>query len=120
MGISDSIDRMIDDKVRTFLESYIELDDFASGKAEFSYDKDGYFARYKNVSLRDTTFNALPLPISLMYGQVGELKITIPSLSSLTNSNNVVSIKRLFLCVKLVGTEEWSRQMVEDNYESTK
>jgi len=31
MGLTSSIDRLIDEKIRAFLEPYIQLDDFASG-----------------------------------------------------------------------------------------
>jgi len=55
-----------------------------------------------------------------MYGQVGELRITIPSLYSLSDSNIVVSVKKLFLCVKLVSTDKWEEENVKDKYESTK
>ena len=46
MGLSESIDKMVDEKVRGFLSTYIKMDDFASGKADFSYDTSGFFARY--------------------------------------------------------------------------
>jgi len=34
--------------------------------------------------------------------------------------NVIVSIKKLFMCVKLVDTKHWSEQSVKENYENNK
>jgi len=63
-----------------------------------------------NVKLKPTLFDSLPLPFSLAYGQVGELKLKIP-IWNMFNNPLIIEITDLFALVRPKHIKEWNEEV---------
>jgi len=59
------------------------------------------------MKLKSTMFDALPVPFSLDYGQIGVINLKIP-IFNLLNSPLVIEIRDVFAVVRPKHVKEWN------------
>ena len=60
-----------------------------------------------NMKLKSTIFDALPVPFSLDYGQIGVINLKIPVFNLLT-SPLVIEIRDVFAIIRPKHVKEWN------------
>ncbi len=89
--------------MKNWLGNWIkEEEDLSAGENTFKINlQEGkIFSAYRNVSIQNQSFDFLPFPMKLIYGQLGELKLEVPNVFKIGESNNKLSISKVFLCLK--------------------
>ena len=71
--------------------------------------------KLENMKLKSTIFDALPLPFSLVYGQVGLIDLTIP-VWNVFNSPLIIEIRDIFALVKPKQISQWNEAVEEESF----
>ena len=72
----------------------------------------------RNMKLKKSIFDALPLPFALAYGQIGLIKLKIPIWNMFAEPLNI-EITDLFAVVRPKHISEWSEQVEVKAYQAS-
>lgn len=64
----------------------------------------------RNMKLKSTLFDSMPLPFKLVYGQVGKIHLQIP-VWNMFNSPLIIEIEDVFGYVRPKKTDEWKEEV---------
>jgi hypothetical protein len=73
--------------------------------------------KLKNMKLKSTLFDSMPLPFALKFGQLGTLSLKIPW--NLFNQPLVIEINDLFVLVNPKQLSEWKEEVEVKAYQAS-